>query len=259
MPLSFLTASRTGVPVPRRGPVLAGAAALTVLAGYVNTTVLTYFAVPVSHVSGAVSRIGLDVVGGRTADLATVSGIVAGFFVGAVLSGLAIGGSEVAVGRRYGVALVAEGALLAAAALFLGAGDARLGVVAAAVACGLQNGLASHYRGLVLRTTHMTGIVTDLGVLAGHRLRGAEVSAWKARFLATLLAGFLVGSMAGAWAVPQWGAGALWGAAVVCGVLGTAYTAVRHRAQAAERAEGGASGRASRGTARALRTPARRR
>lgn len=237
MPLSFLTPSRTGVPVPRRGTVLAGGAALTVLAGYVNTTVLTYFAVPVSHVSGAVSRVGLDVVTGRTADLATVAGIVAGFFAGAMLSGVAIGGTEVTVGRRYGVALVAEGVLLAAAALLLGAGH-RSGVVAAAIACGLQNGLASHYRGLVVRTTHMTGIVTDLGVLAGHRLRGTAVSPWKAGFLATLLAGFLVGSMAGAWAVPRWGAGALWGAATACAVLGSAYAAVRHHALRRERASG---------------------
>ena len=232
MPTSLRFVSRTSAAArPRRSYVLTGGVLLTALAGYVNTTVLAYFAVPVSHVSGAVSRVGLDLVTGRTADLATVGGIVAGFFAGAVLSGLAIGGREVTEGRRYGVALVAEGVLLGAAALLLGRGGvgAAVGVVIAAMACGLQNGLASHYRGLVLRTTHMTGIVTDLGVLTGHRLRGADVSAWKLRFLAALLAGFLGGSMAGAWAVPHAGARALWAAAALCVAMGTAYAAYRHR------------------------------
>lgn len=228
-------AARRAVRRAPRSYVLLAATGLTALAGYVNTSVLTFFAVPVSHVTGAVSRLGLDLVDGRTADLVAVVGIVVGFFVGAMLSGVVVGGTEVRVGRRYGVALVGEGVLLGLAAVLLGGTGARAGVVVAAMACGLQNGLASHYRGLVLRTTHLTGIVTDLGVLAGHRVRGARVPAWKARFLASLVAGFLGGSLGGAWATPRYGADALWAGALFCIGAGSVYAAYRHRLGGARR------------------------
>jgi|GEM_PF-5134493 len=42
-------------------------------------------------------------------------------------------------------------------------------------ACGFQNALATHY-GLVLRTTHVTGLLTDLGTNLGMRLRGHRYS-----------------------------------------------------------------------------------
>merc|ERR1719238_706177 len=40
----------------------------------------------------------------------------------------------------------------------------------AAVACGLQNGLATHWGGAVIRTTHVTGLFTDVGLLTGRMI-----------------------------------------------------------------------------------------
>lgn len=45
-------------------------------------------------------------------------------------------------------------------------------VWACALACGLQNALTSKYSGNVIRTTHLTGATTDLGIAFGHILRG---------------------------------------------------------------------------------------
>ena len=67
----------------------------------------------------------------------------------------------------------------------------------AAWACGMQNALATRYRGLVLRTTHITGLLTDLGQLIGMRLRGHPIEIWKITTPLLLAASFVAGAAIG--------------------------------------------------------------
>jgi uncharacterized membrane protein YoaK (UPF0700 family) len=39
------------------------------------------------------------------------------------------------------------------------------------IACGMQNAMTTRYSGAVVRTTHLTGMVTDVGLLLGHMAR----------------------------------------------------------------------------------------
>ncbi|MEQ9570222.1 MAG: hypothetical protein RLN75_08550, partial [Longimicrobiales bacterium] len=55
--------------LPFRRWIIGGGVGLAALAGYVNVIALGVFAVPVSHMSGAVSRLGIDVATGNAADL----------------------------------------------------------------------------------------------------------------------------------------------------------------------------------------------
>jgi uncharacterized membrane protein YoaK (UPF0700 family) len=80
----------------------------------------------------------------------------------------------------------------------------------AALACGIQNAMASSYCGLVLRTTHVTGIVTDIGILIGHWLRHRREEPWRLLFLSCLLGGFALGGVGGAAAARWLGQHALW-------------------------------------------------
>ncbi len=204
--------------------VSAGGAALAGIAGFVNACVLGTFQVPVSHMTGAVSRLSRDVATANAADLGTVAALVVGFALGAVGSGIVVGGSSLRPGRRYGAVLVVEGVALALAAVLLGTSTVA-GVALAAFACGLQNAMASSYYGLVLRTTHLTGIVTDLGVLLGQRLRGQPVPAWKWVVLGALVAGFFAGGLAGVVAVGRAGPAALGLPAAACLVAGAVAVA----------------------------------
>ena len=72
----------------------------------------------------------------------------------------------------------------------------------AAGASGVQNAMASTYANLVLRTTHITGVATDLGLLLGRLLRTGRVEIWKLGLSVTLLVGFMGGGLAG-WAAGQ--------------------------------------------------------
>jgi len=206
--------------------VAAGGAALAAIAGFVNASLLSTFQVPVSHMTGAVSRLSRDVATANAADLWTVLGLLAGFAVGAVVSGAVLGDATLRPGRRYGLVLLAEGAVLTAAAALLPASG---GVALAALACGLQNAMASSYYGLVLRTTHVTGLITDLGVMLGQRLRGRPVPRWKALLLGALVGGFFAGGIGGAAAVARMGPAALTIPAVACVAGGGAYLARRLR------------------------------
>lgn len=206
-----------------------GGAALASIAGFVNVCVLSAFQVPVSYMTGAVSRLSGDVGTGNTADLWTVVALLAGFVAGATVSGVVVGAQALRPGRRYGVVLVGEGIALALAAWLLGA-STTAGVALAAFACGLQNAMASSYYGLILRTTHVTGIVTDLGVLFGHRLRGERVPVWKGAVLGALVAGFFAGGLIGVVALGRFGTAALAAPAAACVIGGALYVVVRtHR------------------------------
>lgn len=190
--------------IPERAWVITGGTLLALLAGYINVVMLGFFKVPVSHMSGAVSQLGIDLAVMNVHDLLLVGSIVVGFFVGAFVSGLMIGNTHFKLTRRYGVALMLQGLLLLIATV-AAQSDSNLSVTLAAIACGLQNAMASSYRGLILRTTHVTGIVTDLGALLGNRWRDRSIQGWKFGLLLSLLLGFFIGGLLGALSYQQFG------------------------------------------------------
>ncbi len=68
----------------------------------------------------------------------------------------------------------------------------------ASAACGLQNAMITTFSGAVVRTTHMTGIITDLGIMIGESLRGRQFDRRKAKLFLFIFFGFLLGGVAGA-------------------------------------------------------------
>jgi uncharacterized membrane protein YoaK (UPF0700 family) len=160
--------------------------------------------------------------------------MIASYLAGAVASGAIVQDSVLRLGRRYGVVLVIESAMLAVAAWRLGTGDFS-GLYLASAACGLQNAMASTYSGAVLRTTHVSGTLTDLGIFLGHSLRGVAVDPRRVRLLLTLVLSFLAGAVAGTRLFHGVGYGALYVPAATTGAIGLVYgihTHLRRRAHA---------------------------
>lgn len=152
----------------------------------------------ITHVTGALTELGTSAARGALVDAARVAVVIGAFLGGATMSGAIIQGSALRFGRRYGTGLLFEGALLALAYVVRVRGQLLLADALAAGACGLQNALATSFSGAVVRTTHMTGLVTDLGLMFGHALRGEPVDAWRLWLYLSLLAGFVGGGAAGA-------------------------------------------------------------
>ncbi len=201
---------------------------LSGMAGYVNVVLLGIYHVPVSHMSGAVSRLAIDLSTGNAKDLEGAMAIFFSFLLGAMLSGLIIGGTKIQPGRRYGVAMMIEGALLTLSTLMLMSGR-QAGIPVAAMACGLQNAMASSYCGLILRTTHVTGMVTDIGVMLGHWIRYRRIEIWKLILLLCILGGFFTGGLLGGWSYARVGIPALFLVATGATLAGILYYDWRRR------------------------------
>jgi uncharacterized membrane protein YoaK (UPF0700 family) len=175
--------------------------------------------------SGTVARIAGDAASGQMVDLRWMATLILSFALGAMVSGMVIGGTRVLPGRRYGVTLLIEAAALGGATWMLSHQLPMPGLALAALACGIQNGMANGFYGVVLRTTHLTGIITDIGVTVGRRLRGGDVAWWRVGLLGGILAGFVAGGVGGGAAARLLGNEALLIPTLACLVGGVAYSA----------------------------------
>lgn len=210
--------------------ITTGGLVFTLTAGFVNA--IGFLGVHhhgLSHVSGQVTLVGIRLAEGDISE--AVGGVLVAlwFFIGAVLSGIIIQRAELSrKGRRYGVAMMTEGSLLGLATYMLVSGNER-GEYVAAMACGLQNAMATTYSGSILRTTHMTGVVTDLGIILGHWVRREPLEGARVQLLTTLLGGFITGGTLGAFAFIRLGTWSLLLPCVAMLLAGTGFTVVVNR------------------------------
>ena len=178
--------------------VWAGTWALAFVAGIVNVVGLLGFEQrAVTHLTGNTSMLAAALATQDVAAALHIAGIIGAFMAGAVLSGFIIQDSTLRLGHRYWVALLLESLLLCMAVPLLKSSSVW-GMCAAACACGLQNAMVSAYSGTVIRTTHLSGMFTDLGIFLGHFLRGLPVDARRLRMCLLIISAFLCGGIAGA-------------------------------------------------------------
>lgn len=196
---------------------------LALIAGSVNAIALRGFNHQgVSHLSGSSTLLGVELAAGNLPEVLHLALILLSFVFGAVVSGFVIGGESLRLGRRYGVALLAESALLLAAMIFLNRGS-LLGHYLASGACGLQNAMTSTFSGAVVRTTHVTGLFTDLGVTLGLWLRGQRADQRRVVLYLTLIAGFILGGVLGAIGFGAYRFDTLIAPAVLAAAIAAAY------------------------------------
>lgn len=144
---------------------------LAFIAGFVNSGGFFMIGSFTSHVTGSVGRIGTDIAAGEPAAAVLAVLLVATFFAGAFAATLIIEGHRPEdVSRAYGRALFVESGLLGTFVFVAGLSQAthpRLRDAEAAVLClamGMQNSLVTRLSGAVIRTTHLTGVLTDLAI-----------------------------------------------------------------------------------------------
>lgn len=207
--------------------LLPGAMALAGTAGFVNSAMLGFFQSPVSHMTGAVSHLGIYLAEGKLRDAWASLSIILGFLIGAMGAGVLVGAWKLIPNRAYGIALMVEGALLGLATGLLNM-QHRLALPAVAMACGLQNATASSYCGLLIRTTHVTGVVTDIGVMLGHWIRHRQVEWWKLRFLLAIFLSFGTGGWLGALSDARFGPMCILVPAVGCTIVGGIFWFITH-------------------------------
>lgn len=209
--------------------VWVGAAALACVAGMVNVVgYLGFEHQAITHLTGTTSLLGAALAHGDLRAVLQLAGMVLAFVLGSVLSGLLIKDSVLQLGRRYGVALAFEAALLLLAVPLFEQGS-FLGPLLAAVAIGLQNAMATTYSGAIIRTSHVSGMFTDLGIALGHAIRGLPVDRRRLSLCLVITSSFLAGGIIGALLYGQWQYKALCLPALLTGTTGIIYGVYHHR------------------------------
>lgn len=150
---------------------------LTFVAGAVNAGGFMAIHQYTSHMSGIISAIADNLVLGNVFLVATGISSLAAFVAGAATSAILINWARRrALESEYALPLAVEAALLllfGLSGLVLAAGSASATVMTIALLCfimGLQNAIITKLSGARIRTTHVTGLVTDAGIEIGKLL-----------------------------------------------------------------------------------------
>lgn len=150
----------------------------------------------ITHLTGAATATGRQLVQGNAAAVLSAFGLIAGFILGAALGGVLTPLVKGRESKRIGVVLVLEAALLLLALSLLKL-NYETGEHVAAMAMGLQNGMTMRWHGVLLRTTHVTGIATELGVALGNALRGQRPHIAKLTVFLLIFGSYMLGALVG--------------------------------------------------------------
>ncbi|CAE7279151.1 unnamed protein product [Symbiodinium natans] len=144
---------------------------LCLMAGIIDVGSIKAFDVPTTHVTGNTAKLGLflenESVAGVGGEQAKQMGFCVLFFgLGSFLCGLIIPKTQIHFGGKglYGTALIAECVLLLCAKFWP---NHEYAPYWAAMAAGLQNAMCTMHFGAIVRTTHVTGTMTDIGSTSG--------------------------------------------------------------------------------------------
>jgi uncharacterized membrane protein YoaK (UPF0700 family) len=221
--------------------VRVGGSTLALCAGIVNAVAFASLSSFVSHQTGTLSKVGVGLEAGEVEDAWSNAALLLSFLAGSTLTGFFIAKDTLHFGMAlYDLCLLTECAMLVLCAVI----ERRDVRYLAAAACGLQNGMATHWGGAVIRTTHVTGLLTDVGLLLGRmasmlcRKRcGKDFDRFdivfmqddmsKLSVLATIAASFLTGVVVGAFLEDAMGQRAFLVPAGITGCVGVAYSFYR--------------------------------
>ncbi len=204
--------------------VWGGAGVLAFIAGMIN--VVGFLGMEhqgITHLTGTASMFGVALSQLRIEGSLHYAAILSSFVAGAVLSGFLLADSQLRLGRRYGAALFLETILLLLAVPLLVHQNVA-GDYLASCAAGLQNAMASTYSGSVVRTTHLTGMFTDIGIALGQFFRGIKTDRLRLLLYGIIVGSFIAGGTVGAVAFRHLGYHTLLLPATLTGLAAMGYS-----------------------------------
>jgi uncharacterized membrane protein YoaK (UPF0700 family) len=167
-----------------------------------------------SHMTGVISGVADALVLGQFTHVLTGVVMLMAFMSGAMCTAILVNwGMRRQLHSAYGLPLLLESALLLVFGLFGGAISVAahlfvpLTVVLLCFIMGLQNAIITKISHAEIRTTHMTGLVTDMGIELGKLVyvnpgqskRPVRANRDKLRLQAKLIGAFASGALVGAW------------------------------------------------------------
>jgi uncharacterized membrane protein YoaK (UPF0700 family) len=147
----------------------------------------------------------------------TFGGVIAGYFGGNY--------DSFHIGHSYGILYLIMFVLMLGATFldkFLENDDVSF-IFCCATAAGVQNALVSRFSGNMIRTSHVTGSLTDIGLTIGRALKGKTDQIWKLGILIPLVLTFLFGGLMAGWIYEHLGKLSLIVSAILYGFTAILY------------------------------------
>lgn len=169
---------------------------LSAIAGFMNAASIILFSATSSHHTGNLTHSMIVLLEGDFTKFMHLLLILLAFFFGSLLSGCLFPERVFKLTRRYGYIQLVSAFMIAVGSLFI---TNPLGyTLITTFILGLQNGMFVFYKGMIVRTTHMSGNLTDAGLAIGRSLAGRPSELWKARFQLLNIVFFVLGALLGA-------------------------------------------------------------
>ena len=182
---------------------------LAAIAGSLNAGGFLLLSQYTSHMTGHLSNMSGGLVFSNLIMLLDSLAAVTGFVLGAALSAAMIAWGQLNNSRLcYALPLGVQGVLLAALALISALPDGlehRLAIINVCFVMGLQNATITRISGARIRTSHATGLITDMGIEIGRSLyrlvsprSGIVADTGRLWLYVQLVVAFIVGGVLGA-------------------------------------------------------------
>jgi uncharacterized membrane protein YoaK (UPF0700 family) len=200
----------------KRTWVYQAASALSFNGGFINgITFISFLHKPVGYVTGNMTLMSSYLFEKDTIHLLDIFLAVCAFLIGAVMSGLTIPNRSLNQNNNYNVALIIEILLILSGALGL-LFQVDIAKYLLACAMGLQNAFTTFYGKSIIRTTHMTGTMTDFGLTIAQLIKGELYDKWRLNIYGCLLTGFFLGGFCGIGLFNYMGYHSLFVAVIIC-------------------------------------------
>ncbi|MGI5172238.1 DUF1275 domain-containing protein [Treponema sp. OMZ 840] len=154
--------------------ILIWTAALTFVSGLLNGTGFLLYASALSHHTGNLTRAAVELSQLNVRSALYILTLPASFFTGAFISGLLFHEKNFEFSKRYGILLMSFSLIF----MYLGVFNTAdiPSTVFMCLILGIQNGMFIFYKGILIRTTHFTGYLTDAALCLGSAFCGTAGS-----------------------------------------------------------------------------------
>lgn len=186
---------------------------LRLLGGYLNVTAIILFSRVVGGQTGNISKIAIAYVEGNFTMVLQLVAIAFTFMLGGFISGLLKPLDRIEMGKRYG--LLFDGIGLIFILFSIMESSSAIFLLYLVLVLGAKNGITLYCKGMVVKTTIITGTLTDIGITLSETFKDASLDKQKLAFHFLNLFCFLLGAALAAFI----GIRTTWNMVSIAGVL----------------------------------------
>lgn len=165
----------------------------TFLAGAINICAIVLFGMTITHYTGNISNAAIALGRGEILIFIKLLSYIILFFIGSIIAGLLYHEQKPGISKYNAIIPILFGIILLVSFELISNNAVFLGIFAFGM--GIKNGAYIKIRGVLIRTTHMTGYLTDAAFSIGAVIRGHHEEAWKLYFYLLSIFNFFVGGV----------------------------------------------------------------